>query len=220
MNSILPSIMQSIKPFHCGNIAVGRKGYEIRKTKPNISTPFKSYIYCTIGQKLNNGFGGVSEALRQPLWKLRNGTVVNYLDVSTMDCFQSKLLNGKVIAEYICDEIQEWVFDNETNSYDISDDDLALTCLTQEQLWEYGKGKTLYGYHISNLKIYDEPKELSDFYTICNKDDLDQCGDCKYIESYSASFPCEDGGDWWCTVDNKKPLTRPFQSWGYVYEID
>lgn len=50
MNSILPSIMQSIKPFHCENIAVGKKGYEVRKTKPNISTPFKAYIYCTKSQ--------------------------------------------------------------------------------------------------------------------------------------------------------------------------
>ena len=203
MNAILPSIMQSIKPFHCGNIAVGRKGYEIRKTKPNISTPFKSYIYCTIGQKLNNGFGGVSEALRQPLWKLRNGTVVNHLDVSTMDCFQSKLLNGKVIAEYICDEIQEWVFDNETNSYDISDDDLALTCLTQEQLWEYGKGKTLYGYHISNLKIYDEPKELSEF---------KQCHKCPYGDISNCAKH-----DYSC--DGTYKLTRPPQSWMYVEEI-
>ena len=200
MNLILPSIIQSIKPFHCGNIAVGRKGYEIRKTKPNISTPFKSYIYCTkdkipflLPTYSKGSFAG------SDIWK--NG-------------------HGIVIGEYICDEIRKWVFNTETNSYNISDDDLALTCLTQEQLWKYGKGKTLYGYHITNLKIYDEPKELNKFYTICNKDDLDQCGDCKYIESYSASFPCEDGGGWWCSVDNKKPLTRPFQSWGYVYEID
>lgn len=208
MNSILPSIMQSIKPFHCGNIAVGRKGYEVRKTKPNIPTPFKSYIYCT----KNTYSGGV---IKQPLY-LSNNELFMKCKIGVYDF---EIVNGKVIGEYICDEIQEWVFDNETNSYDISDDDLALTCLTQEQLWEYGKGKTLYGYHITNLKIYDEPKELSEFYTICNKDDLDQCGDCKYIESCGASFPCEDGGGWWCSVDNKKPLTRPPQSWCYVEEV-
>ena len=145
----------------------------------------------------NTYSGGV---IKQPLY-LSNNELFMKCKIGVYDF---EIVNGKVIGEYICDEIQEWVFDNEyTRSYDISDDDLALTCLTQEQLWEYGKGKTLYGYHITNLKIYDEPKELSDFYTICNKDDLDQCGDCKYIESYSASFPCEDGGDWWCTVDNK-----------------
>lgn len=210
MNLILPSIMQSIKPFHCGNIAAGRKGFEVRKTKPNISTPFKAYIYCTKGKlALLRDDEDAEEQFLYDHWKFAN----------FHQSFGRKILNGKVIGEYICDEIQEWVFDNETNSHDISDDDLALTCLTQEQLWEYGKGKTLYGYHITNLKIYDKPKELSKFYTICNKDDLDQCGDCKYIESYGASFPCEDGGDWWCTVDNKKPLTRPPQSWCYCEEV-
>lgn len=210
MNSILPSIMQSIKPQYCEFIAVGKKTIEVRKTRPKLKPPFKVYIYCT----KNTYSGGV---IKQPLYLSNNELFMK----SKIGVYDFEIVNGKVIGEYICDEIQEWVFDNEyTYSYDISDDDLALTCLTQEQLWEYGKGKTLYGYHISNLKIYDEPKELSDFYTICNKDDLDQCGDCKYIESYGASFPCEDGGGWWCSVDNKKPLTRPFQSWGYVYEID
>lgn len=210
MNSILPSIMQSIKPQYCEFIAVGKKTIEVRKTRPKLKPPFKVYIYCT----KNTYSGGV---IKQPLYLSNNEPFMK----SKIGVYDFEIVNGKVIGEYICDEIQEWVFDNEyTYSYDISDDDLALTCLTQEQLWKYGKGKTLYGYHISNLKIYDEPKELSEFYTICNKDDLDQCGDCKYIESYGGSFPCEDGGGWWCSVDNKKPLTRPFQSWGYVYEID
>lgn len=213
----MKSIMQSIKPQYCELIAAGKKTYEVRKTKPNIPTPFKSYIYCTQPR----GYFNVSAALRTAsdyLYMLENGTIKFGDGLEDYDK-RVKVLNGKVFCEYICDEIKEWLFDNETNSYDISDDDLALTCLTQEQLWEYGKGKTLYGYHITNLKIYDEPKELSEFYTICNKDDLDQCGDCKYIEEYGASFPCEDGGDWWCSVDNKKPLTRPPQSWLYCEEV-
>ena len=41
----MKSIMQSIHPIHCENIAIDRKGYEVRKTKPKIETPFKSYIY-------------------------------------------------------------------------------------------------------------------------------------------------------------------------------
>jgi len=31
------------------------------------------------------------------------------------------------------------------------------------QLLRYGKGKPLFGWHISDLKIYDKPKELSEF---------------------------------------------------------
>lgn len=219
--------MQSIHSIHCENIAIGRKGYEVRKTKPNISTPFKVYIYETKDKKfMNHGI-----------------------------CMSDKNINfvhapGKVIGEYICDEITEYttefhpaddlfqgiwktVFDEDagdtygeivtSNDFDNPDDcDICKkSCLTFNDIKKYvGYGdKKFYAYHISDLKIYDEPKELSDYYTICNKDDLDQCGDCKYIESYYSSFPCEDGGDWWCTVDNKKPLTRPPQSWCYVEEV-
>ncbi len=181
--------MQSIKPIHCENIAIGRKGYEVRKTKPNISTPFKSHIYVTQPR----GYFNVSAALRTAsdyLYMLENGTIKFGDGLEDYDK-RVKVLNGKVIGEYICDEIQEWVFDNETNSYDISDDDLALTCLTQEQLWEYGKGKTLYGYHITNLKIYDEPKELSAF------------------KGHKRM--------WYGSI--YLPLTRPPQSWCYVKEV-
>lgn len=207
MNLILPSIIQSTKPFHCGNIAVGRKEYEVRKTKPNISTPFKSYIYCTKGKlALLRDDEDAEEQFLYEHWKFAN----------FHQSFGRKILNGKVIGEYICDEIQEWLFDNETNSYDISDDNLALTCLTQEQLWEYGKGKTLYGYHITNLKIYDEPKELSEFYHDCGDDS--NCENCPfyYVESNESIGTHEEC----CSkVDGCKPLSRPPQSWCYVEEM-
>ena len=184
-NSILPSIMQSIKPFHCGNIAAGRKSYEVRKTKPNVSTPFKAYIYCTRDKEIfyKNRYSKDFKVYKPKFYK--DTEILVRQEGHT-------IFNGKVIGEYICDEIQEWVFDNEyTRSYDISDDDLALTCLTQEQLWEYGKGKTLYGYHITNLKIYDEPKELSEF------------------KGHKRM--------WYGSI--YLPLTRPPQSWCYCEEV-
>ena len=48
------SIMQSIKPFHCGNIAVGKKTYEVRKTRPKLKPPFKVYIYETKDKNFMN----------------------------------------------------------------------------------------------------------------------------------------------------------------------
>ncbi|MDE5671452.1 MAG: hypothetical protein K2J59_08335 [Eubacterium sp.] len=207
MNSILLSIMQSIKPFHCENIAIGRKGYEVRKTKPNISSPFKSYIYCTKPKSLYDW--GLCIDLE--IQDVRKYFKINKDYLTSRDY---PILDGKVIGEYICDEIQEWVFDNETNSYDISDDDLVLTCLTQEQLWEYGKGKTLYGYHISDLKFYDEPKDLSRFGTKCNLD----CPSvhCPYWKYQRVNA---DEWDYDCSCNNIRPLTRPPQSWCYVEEV-
>ena len=41
---------------------------------------------------------------------------------------------------------------------------LAATCLTQDEMFDYiGADNYGYGWHISDLKIYDKPKELSEF---------------------------------------------------------
>lgn len=79
-----------------------------------------------------------------------------------------------------------------SDGYDIDDDRLAETCLTREQLREYGNGVTLYGWHITDLKIYDKPKELGAFRKVCLNG---KCSDCIYEE-------CK--------------IIRPPQSWQYV----
>ena len=75
------------------------------------------------------------------------------------------LANGNVIGEFMCNEIIEWTRDEYgTNCYDISDDDFEATCITlMDDFWEYGKGKTLYGWRINDLKIYDRPIPVTKF---------------------------------------------------------
>lgn len=106
----------------------------------------------------------------------------------------------KVIGEFICDYI--------TTDFLISD-----TCISVEELERYSGNKAIYGWHISNLVIYDKPKELSEFYVPC----YSGCAKCKY-KSWDTAY----GGEikeMVCTVCNKKPLTRPPQSWCYVEEV-
>lgn len=213
--------MQSIKPQYCELIAAGKKTIEVRKTKPKLKPPFKVSIYCTRDKGIlfyrsrhTNDFIAYKPKFYKDTEILlqQNGHTV---------------FNGKVIGEYICDDIVELEYDEFEECYMFKncycgytlDEILSASCLSYDAFCKYGNRKPIYLWHITNLKIYDEPKELSAFYTIRNKDDLDQCGDCKYIESCGASFPCEDGGDWWCSVDNKKPLTRPPQSWLYCEEV-
>lgn len=118
----------------------------------------------------------------------------------------------KVMGEFICDRIDRILWDGEYGTgYDCSDDDVAAACLTREDLDAYGKGKPLYGWNITELKIYSNPKELSEFCfppeLYCQKG---LCGRCPYDQSPNEygeySFDCE-----W-----KKPITRPPQSWCYV----
>ena len=107
----------------------------------------------------------------------------------------------KVIGEFICDKASEldyvyyW-----NNGYEFE------TCLTYRQVADYGKGKPLYGWHISDLKIYDRPRELSEFSRPCSYSGL--CFSCK-----RTSFK-KDGN----LLCNTK-ITRPPQSWMYVEDL-
>ena len=74
----------------------------------------------------------------------------------------------------------------------------------------------VYGWNISQLKIYDKPKELGECGGACHKDDCEQCGVCLHLETWHGSFPCEDSGGEQCGVGNIKPITRPPQSWCYA----
>ncbi len=197
----MKAILQSIKPQYCELIAAGKKTIEVRKTKPQIQLPFKCYIYMT---KSEDGCYSDWEYPRKQ----------------------------KVIGEYVCDEIVEFTVDEYSDhSYFISDDELAETCLSQEELWDYGKGKILYGWHISNLVIYDKPKELSEF-RIIDKEYLTKCPYRSRIYNnpdytngalLKGSFVCVDDGEPdFCRGQckgAKKPLTRPPQSWCYVEGI-
>lgn len=204
------SILQSIKPQYCELIASGKKTIEVRKTKPKLDVPFKVYVYETAG-RYKTSFETTNPCISVPnggkIKPIQNGYRVEYFARG----------KGKVIGEYVCDEIQEFTFDDFWNYY-ISDDDLVLTCLTQEELFEYGNGKTLYGYHISDLKIYDKPRELSEFEILCKEYDKDN-PDCESCDYQSATCDCDTPPQFDCKCNGLKPITRPPQSFCYVEEV-
>lgn len=170
----MKAVMISIQPKWCEKIANKEKTIEVRKTRPKISTPFKCYIYCTIG----------------------DGIKGDYLIPSNLQC-------GKVVGEFVCD----WITDisvpvrncNEDYNHVYHNDECKGSCLTWKELQEYGKGKPLYAWHISDLVIYDKPKELSEFkkYYECGNNSCGNCNKC----------------------DKDYHLTRPPQSWCYVEEL-
>lgn len=103
---------------------------------------------------------------------------------------------GKVIGEFICDCITPATVDH-------IKDIAKAACLSLPEMWEYGRKSSafdLFGWHISDLTIYDEPKPLGDFIR-CNYPW--DCGVCDYYDSLE--MLC------------KKPK-RPPQSWCYVEE--
>lgn len=202
----MKSVLISIRPEWCEKIANGQKTMEIRKNKPKIKTPFKCYIYCTKG-------GGT-------LLLNKNRAVAYYpmadWKKSIIIGSPASIENGKVIGEFICDAI---ISHCEMANADIAE---QQGCISREDLLEYAGGKELYGWHISNLVIYDTPKELSDFRKPCIMPEMPYCPKCpvgyEYISETEAEFYRADGEcntEWRCL----NYVTRPPQSWCYVEEV-
>ena len=134
------AVMLSIRPKWCEKIANGEKTIEVRKTHPKLGMPFRCYIYCTLPKYPHEDF----IATDYPRTQFYGG--------------------GKVIGEFTCDRIDRLAPANEPYGiYDIDDDYVFQTCLENGALWDYGHGTPLYGWHISGLRIYDAPRELSEF---------------------------------------------------------
>lgn len=108
----MKSILISIQPKWCALIANGKKTVEIRKTNPRLKTPFKCYIYCTKASKKHQTICGSmvlnsDELYRHPEQGIKYGN-----SIELMCCNKSynadNFLNGKVIGEFVCDEINKF----------------------------------------------------------------------------------------------------------------
>lgn len=161
------AVMLSIRPQWCAKIIIGRKTMELRKSVPKLEVPFKCYIYCTLQ--------GCNEFFRVDLGR----------DVAKWNRGKWADRKGKVIGEFTCDRIYELAPFNHA-----PDDVEKQACLTREEIVNYLKG-TGYGWHISDLRIYDTPRELSEFTGLRNT----RFGAAPY------------------------DIKRPPQSWCYVEEI-
>lgn len=199
----MKSILQSIKPQYCELIASGKKTIEVRKTKPKLDVPFKVYIYCT-KPKSKNDLGLCHEDGKVGL--------VYQCNYDVAELYDMQILSGKIIGEYVCDKIINLFA---LSKFWLSDEILSATCLTPDEIRKYANGADkLYGWHISDLKIYDKPKELSEFGKECNLD----CPSvhCPYWKYQRVNA---DEWDYDCSCNNIRPLTRPPQSWCCVEEV-
>lgn len=195
----MKSILISIKPKWCELIANGKKTIEVRKTRPKCDTPFKCYIYCT-KPKMITKYVFKPEDYPEDM-RPEKPVFCKQPDASSPFC-SAVNGNGKVIGEFVCDAI-----------YDCRDVNMDDTCITVAEWLKYTKGHKgeVYGWHISNIVIYDKPKDLDDFMAF-GKTHCDQknCKKCLYMGIESI-----------CDVkDIGQPMTRPPQSWCYCEELE
>jgi predicted transcriptional regulator len=188
---IMRELMISIQPKWVSPITLGKKTVECRKNKPNCEVPFKCYIYCS---------------------------AKDYDKVFGVDKFMHKVFlngkgKGKVIGHFICDKIVEFPHD----PYDPAFSETAdLSCVGIDGLSEYlGHKDYGYGWHITDLVVYDKPRELSEFKT---PDWYADCEKCNYLEKMRCPVKDSHKADVMATACRKmgKSLTRPPQSYCYI----
>ena len=143
------AILISIRPKWCEMIANGKKTVEVRKTRPRLEPPFKCYVYCTQSKRPYDDF----------------------ISFVTEDGVNGFFDGGKVIGEFVCDDIR---YADAFNFIVKEDGDKALegSCIDRADLFEYlgwEKGMPraecapFYRWRISDLEVYDTTKELSEF---------------------------------------------------------
>ena len=169
------AVLISIRPEWVEKILSGEKTLEVRKTRPKLEAPFKVYIYCTAGNLS---------------YEVNNGMMCN-------------ISGGKlVVGEFVCDKIDcvdipYPAFMGRLDKHWTED-----SCCTYYQLHRYFYHDRAYFWHISGLKIYDMPRELSEF-----SRPFENCIG-KVCDEYGCAY-CENGGH----------IKRPPQSWCYVEEL-
>lgn len=174
----MKSVLISIRPEWVVKIVSGKKTIEVRKSAPK-EVPFKAYIYCSYGDMKTNYY-------------LKG--------------------RGKVIGEFICDKVYPIKYQG--NRYSVADEEQSVTneiarqsCLDYDDMVSYLGNKDGYGWHISQLKIYNTPKELKDFLLPCGGK---ICWGCNLLNVKEAD----------CINRGKRYATRPPQSWCYVKELE
>ena len=190
------AVLISIRPMWCEKIISREKTIEVRKTRPELETPFKCYIYCTIG----------GQDLNIPISQER--LMRDYLETGSMKSLNCPLGNGKVIGEFTCERIVPITYDGGRLWCPTNAAFSPATCLSQEEIIAYiGDKGRCYGWHISNLKIYDTPRELIEFHT------WKKCKSCSKSGYESTACIYDEN----CMVP--VAITKAPQSWCYVEEM-
>ncbi len=204
------AVLISIRPKWCEKILNGDKTIEVRKKRPKLETPFKCYIYCTL-----------------PRYPHEDFIATDY---------------PKLIGEFNCDRIYnidkdgvDFIFTPTPNGYAVYKKAAEERCglcaaMTDDELHSYLGHFQGFGWHISDLEIYDTPKELDEFWAynealhkrydagtdFCCYDAADEYGDALTDcgDAYNEILNCyRCWSEWsgWC-----HRVSRPPQSWCYV----
>lgn len=188
------SVLMSFSPYWYVLIAEGIKTEEVRKSIPK-ALDWNGQIECYM-TKDEKSFKRIPKELQE----------------------KYRAHMGKVGMRFTCDQIHT----RPANTIYMSDAQqiylglLNLACLTELEAIDYMGGqlnRDMYFFHISDLVIYDKPRELGEFRQECD-------GKCLITSKKIACVKVKDKRlDIWANCDRTLPLSRPPASWCYVEEV-
>lgn len=187
----MKAILMSIRPQWCEKIFNGSKSIEVRKSRPSIPTPFKVYVYQT---KHKGGKATVSEVLNSVYG---GGKVIGSFVCDRVEEYEGEFWDDDTyeriqepwepsdFAEY-----GEYEYDTIGENGEFYGKGIELSkqsCLSWNELRKYvGQGlKDFYGWHITEPKLFDKPRDITEFalygkcadecseYDFCARDDED-----------------------------------------------
>ena len=192
---IMRDILISLKPYYYYLIGEGIKSVEVRKTYPKAEDWSRnSWFYMSRDEK---SFAKIPKE------------------------FQEKYRKhfGKVGMRFVCDTIIDISHkDLAENFRRLTHDIITPSCLKVQELKDYIGCKDGYGWHITDLVVYEKPRELSEFYTEGDCDCMN-CKKCYWFDrgnGYNVENDCNLA--YKCVELHKsfKPIIRPPQSWCYI----
>ncbi len=216
----MKSIMLSLSPYWYYLIGEGIKSIEIRKTVPK-AYDWNKTVECYM-TKDEKSFALIPK-YKQEKYRAHFGKVGMRFVCDSVAEYESEFSTDQDVEQAIYavdyDEVDGERFSNflinEPNNHWL----LWDSCLSWNEIKAYMGTKpftVFYGLYISDLKIYDTPKELGEFSRKCVEygSDNPNCDGCKFfIDGRSYEYDESD-----CAFAGHPSLTRPPQSWCYVEE--
>lgn len=77
--------------------------------------------------------------------------------------YSPDIAKGKIIGDFLCVFAEKFPYNRNGYGIEAENELCAEACLDKNDLYNYLSGAVPYAWHISDLVIYDTPKELSEF---------------------------------------------------------
>lgn len=165
-------ILITLPPEQVANILNGKQTIIIQKTAPKCELPIEACIYCA---KDTSG-GLLVKNTSTDTIGFAKGKAVLKDDLTRFSYIQ--LFNGKVVAKFTLKKVEEILalpteigcsYQTVTLPFKFL---MQKSCVNSEGFNHYLKCKNGYAWHISDLQIFDKPKEIIEFFEPYNCGEL------------------------------------------------